>query len=125
MENQEIIEQETKEPSKDEKMWAMLTHISTFAAFVFPVGNIIAPLIIWLIKKDEYPLVDDQGKEVINFQISMTIYIIASVILIFIVIGIPILIGLGIFDFIITIIAAIKANDGIKYRYPITIRFIS
>ncbi len=125
MENQEIIEQETKEPSKDEKMWAMLTHISTFAAFVFPVGNIIAPLIIWLIKKDEYPLVDDQGKEVINFQISMTIYIIASVILIFVVIGIPILIGLGIFDFIITIIAAIKANDGIKYRYPITIRFIS
>jgi len=55
----------------------------------------------------------------------MTIYIIASVILIFVVIGIPILIGLGIFDFIITIIAAIKANDGIKYRYPITIRFIS
>ena len=125
MENQEVIEQQTTEPGKDEKMWAMLTHISTFAGFIFPVGNIIAPLIIWLIKKDEYPLVDDQGKEVLNFQISMTIYLIASIILIFIVIGIPILIGLGIFDFIITIIAAIKANDGIKYRYPITIRFIS
>ena len=126
MENQDVVEQqEVKEPSKDEKMWAMLTHISTFAVFVFPVGNIIAPLIILLIKKDEFPLVDDQGKEVLNFQISMTIYIIASVILIFVVIGIPILIGLAIFDFVITIIAAVKANDGIKYRYPITIRFIS
>ena len=69
MENQDVVEQqEVKEPSKDEKMWAMLTHISTFAVFVFPVGNIIAPLIIWLIKKDEFPLVDDQGKEVLNFQ---------------------------------------------------------
>ncbi len=126
MENQEALEQqEVKEASRDEKMWAMLTHISTFAAFVFPVGNIIAPLIIWLIKKDEFPLVDDQGKEVLNFQISMTIYIIASVVLVFFVIGIPVLIGLVIFDFIITIIGAVKANDGIKYRYPITIRFLN
>jgi len=124
MENQDIVDQPVKDPSHDEKMWAMLTHFSVFAGFIFPLGNVLGPLVVWLIKKDEFPLVDDQGKEVINFQISMTIYIISSIILIFIFIGIPILIGLGTFDFIITIIAAIKANDGIRYRYPITIRFI-
>lgn len=110
---------------KDEKTWAMLCHLSTFAAFIFPFGNIIAPLIIWLIKKDEYPLVDDQGKEALNFQITMTVYFIASVILIFFVIGIPLLIGLGIFDLVITIVAAIKANEGEKFRYPLSIKFIN
>ncbi len=45
---------------KDQRTWAMLCHISTFVGFVFPFGNIIAPLVLWLLKKDEYPLVDDQ-----------------------------------------------------------------
>ena len=77
-----------------------------------------------LIKKEEMPFVDDQAKEVLNFQISMTIYIICSAFLCIILIGIPILIGLFIFDFIITIIAAINANDGKSYRYPINLRLI-
>ena len=68
--------------------------------------------------------VGDQAKEVLNFQISMTIYFISSVILIFLLVGIPLVIGLGIFDFIITIIAAINANDGNLYRYPINLRLI-
>ena len=112
-------------PSKDERTWAMLCHFSSFTGFIFPLGgNILAPLIIWLIKKEELPFVDDQGKEVLNFQISMTIYFIISGILCIILIGIPIFIGLVIFGFIITIIAAINANDGTPYRYPINIRFI-
>ena len=112
-------------PTKDERTWAMLCHFSSFTGFIFPLGgNIIAPLIIWLIKKEELPFVDDQGKEVLNFQISMTIYFIISGILCIILIGIPIFIGLVIFGFIITIIAAISANDGTPYRYPINIRFI-
>jgi hypothetical protein len=76
-------------------------------------------------EKDEFPLVDDQGKEALNFQISMTIYIIASIMLIFLLVGIPLLIGLGLFDLIVTVIAAINANDGVKYRYPLCIRFVS
>jgi len=99
-------------------------HLSTFAGYVVPFGNIIAPLVLWVMKKDEYPLVDDQGKEAINFQISITIYVIMSIVLIFLIIGIPLLIGLLIYEIIVTIIAAIKANDGEKYRYPFTIRFI-
>jgi uncharacterized Tic20 family protein len=110
--------------NREERMWAMFCHLSGLAGFIFPFGNIIAPLVIWLIKKEEYELVNDQGKEAINFQISMTIYIIASIILIFIVIGIPLLIILGIFSLIVVIIASIKANEGEKYRYPLTIRFL-
>ena len=110
--------------TRDERMWAMFCHLSALAGFVIPFGNIVAPLVIWLIKKEEYELVLDQGKEAVNFQISMTIYVIASAILIILVIGIPLLIILGIFDLIVIIIASIKANEGEKYRYPLTIRFI-
>lgn len=111
--------------NRDENLWAMLCHISVFAGFLMPFGNIIAPLIIWLIKKDEFPLVNDQGKEAINFQITLTIYLFASAILIILIIGIPLLIGLAFFGFIVTVIAAIKASEGEKYRYPMTIRFIN
>ena len=110
--------------TKDERTWAMLSHFSAFTGLLFPFGNFLAPLIIWLIKKDEMPFVEDQGKEVLNFQISMTIYLLISGILCIILIGIPILIGMVIFCFIITIIAAISANDGKFYRYPINLKLI-
>ena len=115
---------EKNQPSKDERTWAMLCHITTFSGMIIPFGNILVPLMIWLIKKDELPFVDDQGKEVLNFQISMVIYMIIAGILCIILIGIPILIGMIVFDFIITIIATVNANDGKYYRYPITIHFI-
>ena len=111
-------------PSKDERTWAMLSHFSALCMFIFPFGNILAPLIIWLIKKEEMSFVENQAKEVLNFQISMTIYLLISGILCFILIGIPFVIGLGIFNLIITIIAAISANDGKYYRYPINLRLI-
>ena len=111
-------------PSKDERTWAMLSHFSALCMFIFPFGNILAPLIIWLIKKEEMSFVEDQAKEVLNFQISMTIYLIGSLILIILLIGIPILIGLVIFNVIITIIAGIKANDGKCYRYQLNLRLI-
>ena len=115
---------ETTPLSKDERTWGMLCHISTFCGMIIPFGNVLAPLIIWLIKKETLPFVADQGKEVLNFQISMVIYMIIAGILCIILIGIPILIGIIIFDFITTIIATVNANDGKYYRYPITIHFI-
>ena len=111
-------------PSKDERTWAMLSHFSALCMFIFPFGNILAPLIIWLIKKEEMSFVEDQAKEVMNFQISMTIYLLISGIMCFILIGIPFVIGLGIFNVIITIIAVIKANDGKSNRYPINLKLI-
>jgi uncharacterized Tic20 family protein len=112
---------------KDARTWAMLCHLGALVLYViwlFPIGHIIAPLIIWLIKKDESPFVDDQGKESLNFQISMAIYFIIGAILIPVFIGIPILIALGLFHIIIVVVAAVKSNSGEKYRYPLCIRFI-
>ena len=111
-------------PGKDETMWAMFCHLSTLLGFVFPFGNIIAPMILWQMKKDEYPLVDDQGKEALNFQISMTIYVLIAAMLVFVAIGIVLLIALGLFDLIVTVIAALNAANGQKYRYPFSIRFV-
>ncbi|MCP4634386.1 MAG: DUF4870 domain-containing protein [candidate division Zixibacteria bacterium] len=105
-------------------MWATLCHLSSFAGFVFPLGNIIAPLIIWVIKRDEHPLVADQGKEVLNFQISITIYMIISAFLVILVIGFVLLFIVGAFWAIMTIIAAVKTSEGEEYRYPLCIRLI-
>ncbi len=111
---------------KQEKTWGMLCHLSAFAVFLFPaLGNVIGPLIVWLIKKDESPFVDDQGKESLNFQISFTIYCLVASILIFVVIGIILLIALGIAFLVLVIIASIKANEGEEFRYPLTIRLIT
>lgn len=111
--------------SQDERTWGMLCHLSALAGYIIPFGNIVGPLVVWLIKKDEMPFVEDQGKEALNFQISVTIYVIVSFVLIFVLIGIFLLIAVGIFSLVMLIIAAIKANQGEAYRYPLCIRFIA
>jgi hypothetical protein len=109
---------------KDERMWAMFCHLSMFSGHFVPFGNILGPLIIWLIKREEMPLVDDQGKEALNFQISIMIYVIICIPLMFVLVGIPLLIAVVIFNIVVTIMAAIKANEGYEYRYPLCIRFL-
>ena len=113
---------EQPETSKDARMWAMLCHLAGLAGFAFPFGNIILPLIFWQIKKDDFPFVNEQGKEALNFQISMTLYSIATIPLWFICIGPFLTAAVGIFALVVLIIAAIKANNGEAYRYPLTIR---
>jgi uncharacterized Tic20 family protein len=74
--------------TKDDRTWAMLCHIAGLAGYVIPLGNIFGPLIIWMIKKDQSWFVNDQGKEALNFQISLTIYLIVACLAILIIIGI-------------------------------------
>jgi uncharacterized protein len=119
-----VIEKISQE-QKDERLWAMLCHLSALSGYVIPFGHILGPLIIWLIKKDELPLVDDQGKEAINFHISISIYAIISAILTLLVIGLVMLIAVGIFSIVMSVIAAVQANKGIAYRYPLRIRFLT
>ena len=113
-------------PSKDARLWATLCHIAAFAGLLgIPFGSILGPLILWLIKRADFPFVDQQGKEALNFQISITIYFIAAMPLLC---GGPLVllvwIPLGIVDIIFTIIAAINANNGQAYRYPMSIRLV-
>lgn len=108
-----------------DKTMAMLCHLLGLLGFIgIPLGNILGPLVLWLIKKEEDPLVDATGKEVLNFQISASIYGIVCVLLAFVVIGFILLPILLIAVVIYTIIGAIKANEGQLYRYPFIIRFI-
>jgi uncharacterized Tic20 family protein len=112
------------EINKDARMWGMLCHLGALSGLIgVPFGNIIVPLIIWLIKKDEHPFVDAQGRESLNFQVSMTIYGIVAFLLVFVLIGWLLLPVVYFANLICTILAAIKANDGLSFRYPATIRF--
>jgi uncharacterized Tic20 family protein len=119
------------ELSKDVRMWAMFCHLAGLAGFVIPVvlSGIVAPLIVWQIKKDEHPFIDEHGREALNFQISMSLYaIIGSVACLITCVGailIPFLVGgVYIVDLVFLLIAAVKANNGERYRYPLAIRFI-
>jgi len=104
----------------------MLCHLTALAAYVgVPFGNILGPLIVWLIKKEEYPFVEEQGKASLNFQISMSIYAIVAGILIVVGIGIVLLAAIGVVNLVLVIIASVKANNGESYQYPLTIRFLS
>jgi hypothetical protein len=114
------------EPNPEARQWAMFAHLASFAGYTgIPMANILGPLIVWMMKKEEFPFVDDQGKEAINFQISMTIYILVGVATFCIGIGIVVVPALAILDLVFTIIAAIQVNTGKAYRYPLTIRLIT
>lgn len=106
-------------------LYGMLCHLLGLAGYLFPFGgNIIGPLVVWLIKKDEDAFADRCGREALNFQISVAIYGILAFLLTFIAIGFLLLIALVIFQLVAVIIATVKAADGEEYRYPLTIRFI-
>ena len=111
-------------PNKEERTWGMFCHLIFFAGYIIPLASIIGPLVIWILKRDEMPFVDDQGKESLNFQITMTLALIVSALLIFALIGIPLIAAVLIFQFIVVIIASIKAHEGVYYRYPLSFRFI-
>ena len=112
------------EPSHDDRLWAMFAHLAALAGYVIPLGNIVGPLVVWLIKKEEMPFVDEQGKESLNFQITMMIAAIVSALLMLVLIGFLLLFAVAIFDIVMVIIASIKANDGEHYQYPLTLRLI-
>jgi uncharacterized protein len=108
----------------DARQWAMLAHLSALAGLVI-VLNWLGPLIIYLVKKDEHPFIEDQSREALNFNISVFIYSLVSGILILVVIGVLLLPAILIAWVILTVIAAVRANNGEAYRYPLSIRFVS
>ena len=106
------------EPTQDEKNVALLSHVLTLLV------GFIAPLVIYLVKREESDYVRDHAVESLNFQLSLTIYIIACFPLMLVIVGIFLAIGLGIMALVTVIIATVKASEGKTYRYPLTIRFI-
>ena len=105
-------------PDSDARLWAMLSHLG---AILF---GLLAPLIIWLVKKDDSPFVEDQAKEALNFQITVFIALVICGVLSCVVIGFFLLPVVAIGNLVLCIMAGIKANSGEMYRYPFSIRLI-
>ncbi len=122
--------------SSEERQWAMFAHLSALVGGILTsgwagsLGCFIGPLIIWMVKKDTMPFVDDQGKEALNFNITVGLIFLALLMLSIVTLGIGLIIAIpgwiivGIAWLVFTIIAGIKANEGVAYRYPLTLRLI-
>lgn len=108
----------------EERTMGMLCHLLAFSGYVIPFGHLIGPLVMWLVKKDESAFVDANGKESLNFQITVTIAVIVSAILCLVLIGFLLLPVVFVGGIVLTIIASIKANEGKVYRYPVCLRLI-
>jgi len=112
-------------PTQDERTWAMIAHLAAFAGLVLPtLGGIIGPLVVWLARRDISAFVATEAKEALNFNISVALAAIVCWMLVFVGIGIPLGVALFIAWLALTIIAAIKASEGIEYRYPVSLRLV-
>lgn len=111
-------------PTREERQWAMLCHVSAMLMYVTVIGGLVAPFVIWLLKREEMPFVADQGKETVNFQITILLALAASIPLMLIFIGVVIFWGLLAFHFVITLVAAMKVTEGVAFRYPFCWRAI-
>lgn len=110
---------------KEARNWGMACHLSALVGFVIPFGSILGPLVVWLIKREESGFVDRQGKEALNFQITMFIAFLISLVLVFVLIGFVLIAAVVIFDLIMVIVATIKSSEGQDFRYPVSLRLIT
>lgn len=114
------------------RTWNMFCHLSALAGFIgVPLGNVLGPLLVWQIRKNEIPSVDTHGKAALNFQLTVLLAFVvtgaATVVGLFVCIGwllVPVLVAIGLAGLIFPIIAGIKANNGEIYKYPCSIEFV-
>lgn len=110
--------------TQDDRTWGMIAHLSALLGALVPFGNVIAPLVIWLMKRDQSAFVADQAKEALNFNITVLIIGLVCWVLIFVLIGFLLLAVLAIVWLALIIMAALKANEGVEYRYPFALRLV-
>lgn len=110
--------------NKDENSLGILCHLLALTTFIVPFGNVLGPLVLWLIKRGSSPYLDEVGKEAVNFNISWLIYGVVAGLSLFVVIGLLLLPLVALVWLILVVVASIKASEGKIYRYPLTIRFI-
>lgn len=103
---------------KETRLWAMILHLSVLAGYAVPFAGLVAPIVIWQIKKEQLPEIDAHGRMVANFLISIFIYGVIAGLLVFLLIGVPLLIALSVIGVVFPIIGGIKANNGELWKYP-------
>jgi uncharacterized Tic20 family protein len=122
--DEEEYSRRARRRKKQAREWCMFLHLSLFAGHAVPLGGIVAPIVLWQMKKDELPGVDEHGRNAVNWVISSVIYLAISVALCFVFVGIPLLIVLAALNVVFPVIAAIKANEGVAWKYPLAIPFL-
>lgn len=111
--------------SADERTWAMIAHFSALAAFIVPpVGCVLGPLLVWLLKREHSAFVTEAAKEAMNFNILVLVGSVICVLLVFVFIGFLLLAALFVFWLVMTVVAGIKASEGVHYKYPVSLRLV-
>lgn len=128
---QEPVKESVQESTEDFKPWGMemnqfclLMHLSQFASYIVPAAGLVLPIVMWSTNKDKSEIIDQHGKNILNWMISSVIYIVISMILMLVLIGFVTIFAVLICTIVFSVIGAIKANDGQVYKYPLTITFI-
>ncbi|MFJ7144538.1 DUF4870 domain-containing protein [Pseudomonas protegens] len=111
-------------PSHEVRQWAMFCHLSALLGIWVPFGTLIGPLILWQMKRETDPFIDAQGKEALNFQLTVAIASAVCFLLMIVIIGFFMFGLLAIGALVLTIIGGVKAGEGVPYRYPFTLRLI-
>ena len=116
---------------EDNKPWGievnafcLLFHLSQFTSIIIPLAGIILPVVMWATNKDEFPIVDAHARNLFNWSLSLLLYLIISIPLIFIVIGVISIYTLCVLNIVFVIMAAVKANKGVLWKYPLSINFV-
>ena len=112
------------EVSEEDRTWGILAHAGGFAGLAVPFGNVLAPLVVWLVKKDESRFVDENGKRALNFQLTWSVILLVT--------ALSVLVGVGLVLFplamlawlILTVLGTVKASESKVYDYPLTIHFV-
>ena len=112
------------EMSEEEIRWGAICHAAAYAGFLIPLGNVFGPLIVYRMKKEEFRFVKWEGREALNFQITISILYLIALALCFFIIGIGILIGLFVLNLVLITLATIQAGRGKTFHYPFKIRFV-
>jgi uncharacterized Tic20 family protein len=121
---------EASEPGRsgvpaDERTWGMLAHLAALLGLLIPLANILGPLGVWLARREQSRFVADQAKEALNFNITVAFGVLACYVLTWLLVGILLFVALVLYWLAMTIVAAIKASEGIRYHYPFTVRLVT
>lgn len=117
------VGESVKNVASNPNKWGALIHLSQFCGYILPIAGIIVPIVLWQLKKNESSIIDNHGRVVINWTITLLIYAVIFFLLSLFIIGIPFLWALLIFAIVFPIIGTVKAAEGKVWPYPCSIRF--
>ena len=119
------VSQVLSQVGADVNLWSMFIHLSQFCGYLLPLAGLVVPIVLWQVKKDQSPVIDQHGRVVTNWIISSLIYYVVAGLLCFIVIGVPLLFALVVICVVFPIVGGIKANSGEVWRYPLSMPFFA